>query len=245
MVLNNIITAGDLASFLLYSMLVAGNISSLSSTYADVMKAVGASGRVFRIIDRIPDMPSIMDNRRKERQQVTAAEGEIVGSAIVEGTSTGGVAVNPLSIDFNNITFSYPLRRETNVLGPAFQLSIQAGEKIAIVGGSGSGKSTVAALLTRLYDVDDTANGSGVYVGGLPIVDMNPQELRETVGIVAQEPILFATSIMENIRYGRLDATDDEVEAAARAARVLEFSKPPPPPHSPTPAQYCFPRYCI
>ena len=93
---------------------------------------------------------------------------------------------------------------------------------LALVGGSGSGKSTVAALLTRLYDVDNV--GGAVSVGGMNIAELNPQELRESVGIVSQEPVLFATTIMENIRYGRLGASDEEVMAAAEAARVMEFA---------------------
>ena len=218
MVLSGSISAGDLASFLLYSMLVAGNISALSSTYADVMRAVGASGRVFAIIDRKPDMPSIM-----ERTNVMSSSAEEEKSNVEKRESkTQADEVQPLSIDFSNVTFSYPLRPEMNILGPHFNLQVEEGEVLALVGGSGSGKSTVAALLTRLYDVDNV--GGAVSVGGMNIAELNPQELRESVGIVSQEPVLFATTIMENIRYGRLGASDEEVMAAAEAARVMEFA---------------------
>ena len=218
MVLSGSISAGDLASFLLYSMLVAGNISALSSTYADVMRAVGASGRVFAIIDRKPDMPSIM-----ERTNVMNGSAEEEKSNVEKRESkTQADEVQPLSIDFSNVTFSYPLRPEMNILGPHFNLQVEEGEVLALVGGSGSGKSTVAALLTRLYDVDNV--GGAVSVGGMNIAELNPQELRESVGIVSQEPVLFATTIMENIRYGRLGATDEEVMVAAEAARVMEFA---------------------
>ena len=91
---------------------------------------------------------------------------------------------------------------------------------LALVGGSGSGKSTVAALLTRLYDVND----GGVFVGGRDIRDLDPRWLRESIGVVAQEPALFATSIAENIRYGCRTATDECIRKAARAANVLEFT---------------------
>jgi ATP-binding cassette subfamily B protein len=208
MVLDQAISAGDLASFLLYTMLVAANVSSLSSTYAEAMKAIGASGRVFAIIDRVPDMPSIMDPGHR-------------GTSI----DSGALGSSPLSINFEDVTFAYPLRPDLNVLGPHFSLSVRPGEVLAIVGGSGSGKSTIAGLLTRLYDLDNDTIGSGaVLVDGTDIRLLDPRSLRESIGIVAQEPVLFAATIEENIRYGRLGATDEEVRQAAAAARVLEFS---------------------
>tara|TARA_B110000208_G_C11636772_1_gene382879 strand:- start:42 stop:824 length:783 start_codon:yes stop_codon:yes gene_type:complete len=217
MVVGGEISAGDLASFLLYSMLVAGNVSAMSSTYADVMRAVGASGRVFTIIDRVPTMK----NERNSRKAVSIEEEAAAAAAAATSTSPSsassaalGVDVNPMSIAFRDVTFAYPLRPEINVLGPHFQLHVQAGESLALVGGSGSGKSTVAALLTRLYDInpsDTNSSGndssdsvssdvSGVMVDGCDVRDMDPKVLRETVGIVSQEPVLFATTIRENIR---------------------------------------------
>jgi len=216
MVLSGVITAGDLASFLLYTMLVAGNVSSLSSTYADVMKAVGASGRVFNIIDQPPNMENkILDlddqgEGKEAIEAIDAAAQEQQDEGTTRVPTTTATTTDPLSIHFNDITFSYPLRPEINVLGPSFQLSIAPGETVAIVGGSGSGKSTVAALLTRLYDVNEANNngnngnngnrnnidsgsggsgGRGILVGGVPVTEMDPQVLRETVGIVAQEPV--------------------------------------------------------
>jgi len=172
------------------------------------MKAVGASGRVFAIIDRVPDMPSIMDPDHG-------------GTAI----DSGPLDSSPLSITFEDVTFAYPLRPDLNVLGPHFSLNVRPGEVLAIVGGSGSGKSTIAGLLTRLYDLDNDTVGSGaVLVDGTDIRLQDPRNLRESIGIVPQEPVLFAATIEENIRYGRLGATDEEVRQAAAAARVLEFS---------------------
>jgi ATP-binding cassette subfamily B protein len=98
-------------------------------------------------------------------------------------------------------------------------LDIQAGEMVALVGPSGAGKSTIASLLQRLYDPE----GGRVLLDGQDVRGMDPLWLRRQVGTVAQEPILFSTSVAENIRYGRMDATDEEVEAAARLANAHEF----------------------
>jgi len=190
-----------------------------------ILKTVGASGRVFAIIDRTPDMESVMD--QKNNRSPSHVHDDTENKDTNPATHQDNDKPIPLSINFSNITFAYPLRPEINVLGPFFNLQVNAGESLALVGGSGSGKSTVAALLTRLYDVNkieaDTKE-NGVKVGGADVMEMDPRVLRETVGIVAQEPVLFATSILENIRYGKLSASDHEVEQAAKAARVLEFS---------------------
>ena len=226
MVLGGEITAGELASFLMYSLFVAGNVSSLSSVYADMMRAIGASGRVFAVIDRKPKMPP-----------VTQSSGADSSSDVEPGQPLDSQAdskVSALSIEFQNVNFAYPLRPQISVLGPQFSLRVKRGEVLALVGGSGSGKSTIAALLTRLYDVGNSndvnndgegSNGDGaVLVGGVDVREADPKWLRESIGVVAQEPMLFGTSIKENIRYGRLSASDEEVQEAALAANVLEFS---------------------
>jgi ATP-binding cassette subfamily B protein len=217
MVLSGVMTAGDLAGFLMYSLLMAGNVSSLSSTYAEMMKAVAASGRIFSIIDRVPAIPPTFqvendalyfDGHGKKSDTAT----------IVSKSQT----VIPLSVEFRNVRFAYPSRPDAPVL-EGFSLKINPGEVVAIVGSSGSGKSTVASLLTRLYDVDGESNGA-VMVGGEDIRAMDPKWLRERIGVVAQEPLLFAESVAENIRYGNQSATDKEVEEAARIAHVLDFT---------------------
>ena len=198
MVLSGDITAGDLASFLMYSMMVAGNVSSLSSTYADMMKAIGASERVFSIIDRIPQMPStlkvISDIRRSDTDSSNFLESELEPLPIGEKVGEKVKPAEPLSIEFSNIKFAYPSRPEYPILGPQFSLKISKGEHLALVGGSGSGKSTVAALLTRLYDIadGDSSQESGIFIDRKDLRGIDPTWLRTRVGVVSQEPQLFA-----------------------------------------------------
>jgi ABC-type multidrug transport system fused ATPase/permease subunit len=121
-------------------------------------------------------------------------------------------------VEFQQVRFSYPTRPDVPVL-QGIDLKLDAGEVVAIVGPSGAGKSTIAGLLARMYD----PQGGRVMLDGRPLDTLDPEWLRQQIGTVAQEPMLFATSILDNIRYGRMDATDAEVEAAARAANAHEF----------------------
>ena len=121
-------------------------------------------------------------------------------------------------VEFQQVRFAYPTRPDVPVL-QGIDLKLDAGEVVAIVGPSGAGKSTIAGLLARMYD----PQGGRVLLDGKPLSALDPEWLRQQIGTVAQEPMLFATSISDNIRYGRMDATDAEVEAAARAANAHEF----------------------
>ena len=113
----------------------------------------------------------------------------------------------PISLSFRNVGFAYSGRPDVPVLGPNFTLEINAGENIAIVGGSGSGKSTVSLLLARLYNI----NKGNVYLNGHDIDNLDPSILRKQIGVVSQEPLLFAGTIADNIRYGRPQATEEDV----------------------------------
>jgi ABC transporter fused permease/ATP-binding protein len=121
-------------------------------------------------------------------------------------------------VDFEGVVFSYPARPDAKVL-TGVDLAIRPGEVVALVGPSGAGKSTLAALLTRLYDPD----GGRILVDGRDLREIAPDSLRRRIGVVAQEPILFSSSIADNIRYGRAGASDAEIEAAARAANAHDF----------------------
>ncbi len=201
LVLQNELTAGDLTGFLMYSLLMAGNLSSLSSTYAEMVKSFAAAGRTFDLIDRVPQIPSSFrrgqDNSDGHVEKVTEAA----------------------SISFQDIQFSYPAR-DVPVLGPHFSLDVKAGENLALVGGSGSGKSTVSLLLARLYEL----NSGSISINGKDIQIIDPALLREQVGIVSQESVLFDGTIADNIRYGRSSASDEEVLEAARVAHVTYFT---------------------
>jgi ATP-binding cassette subfamily B protein len=121
-------------------------------------------------------------------------------------------------ITFEGVSFAYPVRPDVRVLDD-IDLVLEPGTVTALVGPSGAGKSTVAALMLRLYDPGDGA----VLLDGRNLRELDARWLRTRIGTVAQEPVLFSTSIAANIRYGRPDATDDEVEAAARAAHAHDF----------------------
>jgi len=140
--------------------------------------------------------------------QVPALEGD--GGALVERVQG--------DVTLDDVHFSYPTRADTPVLR-GLTVTVPQGQSLALVGPSGSGKSTVAALVSRFYDPTTGA----VRIDGRDTRELNPRALREHIGMVSQEPVLFATSIADNIRYGRPGATDDEVRAAAVSANALDF----------------------
>lgn len=191
MVAGNEITLGEMSSFLLYTMILAFSLGGLSDLWADFMRASGAAQRVFELLDRQP--------------LIAAGGGE--QPAQVSGR-----------VELNDVRFSYPTRPDVPVL-KAVQLEIRPGQSVAIVGLSGAGKSTIAALLARMYDPD----GGRVLLDGKDIRSLDPSWLRRQIGVVAQEPLLFSTSIADNIRYGRPGASELEVEDAARAANAHDF----------------------
>jgi ABC-type multidrug transport system fused ATPase/permease subunit len=188
----------------MYSLLMAGNLSSLSGTYAEIIKSIAAAGRTFDIIDRVPRIPSSFRPEIVEEGNAIDSHGHR----------------EAVSISFRDIQFAYPARSDVPVLGPKFNLDIASGENIAIVGGSGSGKSTVALLLARLYEL----NAGSIYINGINIQSIDPAILRDQIGVVSQEPLLFDGTIADNIRYGRSNASDEDVIEAARAAHVTQFS---------------------
>jgi ATP-binding cassette subfamily B protein len=184
-------TVGELTAFLLYTLTVAMSLGALSGLYGDVMKAVGASERVFQLLD--------------ER-------------GAIEGSAAGRLPEVRGEIAFRGVRFRYPTRPDVTVLD-GVDLTLRAGEVVALVGPSGSGKSTVAALVARFYDPSE----GEIALDGTSLRTLDPSWVREQVGAVSQEPVLFAASIAENVRYGRPGATDDEVRAALRAANALDF----------------------
>ncbi|MBL8616003.1 MAG: ATP-binding cassette domain-containing protein [Deltaproteobacteria bacterium] len=190
MLVEGTLSVGDLTSFLMYTLTVAFSIGALSSLYEDFSKAIGASARVFELMDREPG-----------QQTGGARPAEVRGEVRLEA-----------------VHFAYPTRPDAPVL-QGLALALAPGEQVALVGPSGGGKSTVAALLSRFYD----PQGGEVLLDGAPLRGLDAGWLREQVGVVSQEPILFATSITENIRYGRPEATTEQVMAAARAANAHDF----------------------
>ena len=191
MVIEKRMTLGDLTSFMLYTLFLAFALGGLSALYGDFNKALGASTRVFELLDRVPGVVNTAGRRL----------------ATVDGRMT-----------LEAVRFAYPTRPEVTVLD-GVDLALEPGRVLALVGPSGGGKSTVAGLLLRLYDPLD----GRVSLDGVDIRELDTSWLREQIGIVSQEPVLFATTIAENIRYGRPGATDAEVQAAAEAANAHRF----------------------
>jgi ATP-binding cassette subfamily B protein len=191
MVMAGDLTVGELATFILYTLIVAMSLSTLADLWSDFARARGAAQRVFELIDREPT--------------VDPGGGEMLEG--VEGT-----------VHFDDVGFAYPVRPEIRVLDEV-GLQLEPGRVVALVGPSGAGKSTVAALLLRLYDPNEGA----IRLDGRDLRDLDARWVRQQIGTVAQEPVLFSTSVAANIRYGRPEASDAEVEAAARAANAHDF----------------------
>jgi len=189
------LTQGSLVSFIIYTMTLAFSLGALSDLWADFMRASGAAQRVFELLDRVPAIET--SGGGGGGGQLPTVEGQVT----LEGVS-----------------FRYPTRQDVSVL-EGVDLEVRPGESVAIVGPSGAGKSTIASLLGRLYDPD----AGRVTLDGRDLKTLDPSWLRRQIGVVAQEPLLFSTSIAENIRYGRPGASDAEVEQAAKAANAHDF----------------------
>lgn len=192
------LSVGQLSSFLLYAAYVGIALGGLSSFYSEMNRGIGASTRLFELIDRHPTIPV--------QGGVRLSSDELKGA-----------------IQFKNVTFAYPTRPEL-VLFNDLNLAVPAGSVVAVVGSSGSGKSTIGSLLLRLYD---PLSGE-VTLDGVPVTKLDPSWLRSVIGCVSQEPALFSTSIRENLLYGALEpntVTEEQIEASLREANALNFVK--------------------
>jgi ATP-binding cassette subfamily B protein len=193
-VLSGTISAGHLGQTVVLVIIFVGAVAVLSEVYGDLLRAAGATERLMELLAA----RSPVADPAKPRA-LPAVKG---GSALA----------------FDNVGFHYPSRPGQPAL-KAFTLQVRAGETVALVGPSGAGKTTVFQLLLRFYD----AQSGVVSIDGVPLREVTLADLRQRVGIVPQDSTVFSTSAMENIRYGRPDASDDEVKAAARAAFADEF----------------------
>jgi ABC transporter fused permease/ATP-binding protein len=191
MVLQHELTVGGLTSFILQTVFLAFALGGLSAVYSDFQRAVGASQRVFELLDRVPQV--------------------VNNAGLIPAAPVGQMALE-------GVEFAYPTRADVPVL-TGVDLQLHTGRVLALVGQSGGGKSTVASLLLRLYD----PSAGRVTFDGVDVRELNTAWLRGQIGIVSQEPVLFATTIEENIRYGKPEASRAQVEAAARAANAHDF----------------------
>ncbi len=193
-VLAGDLSAGQLGQAVLYVIIFAGAVAVLGETYGDMLRAAGATERLM----------------------------ELLGSTSPVQSPTNPVVSNPPSsgstVQIEGLQFNYPSRPSQMALQD-FSVAIQAGQTVALVGPSGAGKTTLFALLLRYYDPQQ----GQILLDGIPIQNLSLHDLRQRIGIVPQEPVLFSNSALENIRYGKPDATDEEVRAAAVAAFADEF----------------------
>lgn len=192
-VLADEMTAGELSQFVIYAIFVAGSAASLSEMWGEVQRAAGATERLMELMTAEPN--------------------------IVPPENPLPFPVPPRGhIVFEDVSFSYPSRTDTRAIN-SLRLEVQSGETVAIVGPSGAGKTTMFQLLLRFYD----PTAGRILIDGVDIARVHPESLRARIGLVPQDTVLFATSAGENIRYGRPDASTEEIEAAAQAAEADGF----------------------
>lgn len=232
MVLEGTISAGDLTGFVMYSLLLAGNMSSLTGIYSDLVRAMAASGRILDLVDRTPHIPSAKSAEQERMMweggstsDVTFVDPLLPVSFPYEPGRTTSVMDGPATVEIKNLSFHYPSRPDVPVL-KNFSLTVPVGSVVALVGASGSGKSTVASLLTRLYDADYISDDdTPILINGASIRDYDPYYLRRKISVVSQDPVLFRGTIRDNIRYGMWDkVSDEDVVEAARQAHVMDFA---------------------
>ena len=186
-------TAGSLVQFVIYAVMVAGAVAALSEIWGELQRAAGATERLVELLQA--------DDPVKDPSAPIPVTRPVKGA-----------------IDFEGVRFAYPSRPGTLALDD-LNLSIKAGETVALVGPSGAGKTSVIQMIQRFYDPDE----GRVTLDGVALCDMARHDFRRDLALVPQDPVIFAASARDNIRFGRLDASDAQVEEAARAAAAYDF----------------------
>ena len=189
------LSGGTIAAFVLTGGLVAGAFGTLAEVYGELLRGAGAAGRLAELLRAEPAIRAPARPRPLPQPALGALE-------------------------YRGVTFRYPTRPEVSALGD-FSLLVAPGETLAVVGPSGAGKSTLFQLAQRFYDPGEGT----VLLDGVPLPEADPAEIRARIAVVPQETVIFAASARDNLRYGRWEASDDELWAAAEAANAAEFLK--------------------
>ena len=190
---TDVMSAGALIQFVIYAVMVAGSVAALSEIWGELQRAAGATERLVELLQ--------VSDRVQDPTSAKALPKPAKGQ-----------------IDFDGVSFNYPARPDIPAL-KGVTLSIQPGETVAFVGPSGAGKTTIIQMLQRFYDPLE----GEIRMDGIALTDMERAEFRGEMALVPQDPVIFATTARENIRFGRPEASDAEVEAAAQAAAAHEF----------------------
>ena len=188
-----VMTEGTLIQFVIYSVLVAGAVAALSEIWSELQRAAGATERLIELLNATDNV----NDPAAPKTLPSPVRGEI---------------------SFENVSFRYPARPDTSALQDV-TLTVSPGETVAFVGPSGAGKTTIIQMIQRFYD----PTSGVVKLDGIALPDLKRDQFRQSISMVPQDPVIFATSARDNIRFGRLDATDAEVEAAAKAAAAHDF----------------------
>ncbi|MCY3874187.1 MAG: ABC transporter transmembrane domain-containing protein [Rhodobacteraceae bacterium] len=190
---SDVMTGGELVQFVILAVMVAGAVAALSEVWGEILRSAGATDRLLELLHA--------------EDSVSDPECPVQFPSVVSG-----------EITFSEVSFRYPSRPNHAALNE-LSFSIEPGETVAFVGPSGAGKSTIFRLLLRYFD----PVAGKIEIGGIDIRQSSRRDVRKCLSYVPQEPAVFATSAMENIRFGRIDATDEEVIAAAKASAAHEF----------------------
>ena len=193
-VITGSLSGGDLAAFVFYAIMVGGSLAAVTEVYGEVQRAAGAAERIRELMAAKSDIRSPADNM------------------------TSPVKHSETQIAFQEVSYHYPSRPGKAAL-TELNLEVRAGKRIALVGPSGAGKSTLFDMLLRFRDPQQ----GRILVEGTPLTEWQLQSLRSQFALVPQQPVLFSTNVLENLRYGRPDASEEEILAAAKAAHADEF----------------------
>ena len=192
-VLAGSLSAGQLSAFVFYAVIVATSIGAVSEVAGELQRAAGATERLLELLDTVPEIAAPADPLSLPEP-------------------------SPATVALEQVTFAYPSRPNDPALN-SVSLKVKAGERVALVGPSGAGKTTVFQLLLRFYD----PQSGRVLIDGVDVRRADPRAVRGRIAVVPQEPVIFAASVWDNVRYGRPDASAEEVRAACEAAYATEF----------------------